>query len=110
MLKILVPIKRVVDFNVRIRVKADFSGVETANVKLSMNPFDEIAVEEAVRMKEKGMADEIIAVSIGEAGCQETLRMALALGADRAVLIQTGQGSQEAIQQAPQKITQEIQP
>ncbi|MEP7062126.1 MAG: electron transfer flavoprotein subunit beta/FixA family protein [Betaproteobacteria bacterium] len=86
-MKILVPIKRVVDFNVKIRVKPDGSGVDLANVKMSMNPFDEIAVEEAVRLKEKGIATEIVAVSCGVAGCQETLRTALALGADRAVLV-----------------------
>ena len=82
-MKILVPVKRVVDYNVKVRVKADGSGVETANVKMSMNPFDEIAVEEAVRLKEKGVATEIVAVSCGVAACQETLRTALALGADR---------------------------
>ena len=79
-MKILVPIKRVVDYNVKVRVKADGSGVDTANVKMSMNPFDEIAVEEAVRLKEKGVATEIVAVSCGVAACQETLRTALALG------------------------------
>src|SRR6188472_812673 len=88
-MKVLVPIKRVVDYNVKVRVKADGSGVDTANVKMSMNPFDEIAVEEAVRMKEKGVATEIVAVSCGLTGCQETLRTALALGADRAILVQT---------------------
>jgi len=88
-LKILVPIKRVVDFNVKVRVRPDGAGVDTANVKMSMNPFDEIAVEEAVRLKEKGTATEIVAVSCGVAACQETLRTALALGADRAILIQT---------------------
>jgi electron transfer flavoprotein beta subunit len=88
-MKILVPIKRVVDFNVKVRVKADGSGVDTANVKMSMNPFDEIAVEEAVRLKEKGIATEIVAVSCGVAACQETLRTALALGADRAILVET---------------------
>src|SRR4249920_3776128 len=88
-MKILVPIKRVVDFNVKVRVKPDGSGVDTANVKMSMNPFDEIAVEEAVRMKEKGVATEIVAVSCGLTGCQETLRTALALGADRAILVET---------------------
>jgi electron transfer flavoprotein beta subunit len=88
-LKILIPVKRVVDFNVKVRVKSDASGVETTNVKMSMNPFDEIAVEEALRMKEKGIASEIIAVSCGVAACQETLRTALALGADRAILVQT---------------------
>jgi electron transfer flavoprotein beta subunit len=88
-MKILVPIKRVVDFNVKVRVKADGSGVDTANVKMSMNPFDEIAVEEAVRLKERGVATEIVAVSCGVAACQETLRTALALGADRAILVET---------------------
>ena len=88
-MKILVPVKRVVDYNVKIRVKSDGSGVELANVKMSMNPFDEIAVEEAVRMKEKGVATEIIAVSCGTVASQETLRTALALGADRAILIET---------------------
>ena len=88
-MKVLVPVKRVVDYNVKVRVKADGSGVDTANVKMSMNPFDEIAVEEAVRLKEKGIATEIVAVSCGVAACQETLRTALALGADRAILVET---------------------
>ena len=88
-MKILVSVKRVVDFNVKVRVRADGSGVETANVKMSMNPFDEIAVEEAVRLKEKGIATELVAVSCGVAGCQETLRTALALGADRAILVES---------------------
>jgi electron transfer flavoprotein beta subunit len=88
-MKVLVTCKRVVDFNVKVRVKADQSGVDLANVKMSMNPFDEIAVEEAVRLREKGIATEIVAVSCGVAACQETLRTALALGADRAVLVQT---------------------
>lgn len=88
-MKIVVAIKRVVDYNVKVRVKADQSGVDTANVKMSMNPFDEIALEEAVRLKEKGQASEVIAVSCGVAQCQETLRTALAMGADRAILIQT---------------------
>ncbi|HYC15529.1 MAG TPA: electron transfer flavoprotein subunit beta/FixA family protein [Stellaceae bacterium] len=88
-MKILVAVKRVVDFNVKVRVRADGSGVETANVKMSMNPFDEIAVEEAVRLKEAGTATEIIAASCGVQACQETLRTALALGADRAVLVET---------------------
>ena len=88
-MKILVPVKRVVDFNVKVRVKSDRSGVDIANVKMSMNPFDEIAVEEAVRLKEKGKATEIVAVSCGVAQCQETLRTALAIGADRAILVQT---------------------
>ena len=89
-MKVAVPIKRVVDFNVKVRVKPDGSGVDTANVKMSMNPFDEIAVEEAVRLKEKGIATEIVAVSCGVAACQETLRTALAIGADRAILVETG--------------------
>ncbi|MBP8307692.1 MAG: electron transfer flavoprotein subunit beta/FixA family protein [Burkholderiaceae bacterium] len=88
-MKILVPVKRVVDYNVKVRVKSDHTGVDIANVKMSMNPFDEIAVEEAVRLKEKGVATEIIAVSCGVTACQETLRTALAIGADRAVLIET---------------------
>jgi electron transfer flavoprotein beta subunit len=88
-MKVLVSVKRVVDYNVKVRVKADGSGVDTSNVKMSMNPFDEIAVEEAVRLKEKGAATEIVAVSCGVAGCQETLRTALALGADRAILVET---------------------
>jgi electron transfer flavoprotein beta subunit len=89
-MKVLVAVKRVVDFNVKVRVKPDGSGVDTANVKMSMNPFDEIAVEEAVRLKEKGIATEIVAVSCGVTACQETLRTALALGADRAILVETG--------------------
>jgi electron transfer flavoprotein beta subunit len=88
-MKVLVPIKRVVDANVKVRVKADGSGVELANVKMAMNPFDEIAVEEAVRLKEAGAATEIVAVSCGLQACQETLRTALALGADRAILVET---------------------
>ena len=88
-MKILVPVKRVVDYNVKVRVKADASGVDIANVKMSMNPFDEIAVEEAVRLKEAGVATEVIAVSCGVAQCQETLRTAMAIGADRGILVQT---------------------
>ncbi|MBX2805407.1 MAG: electron transfer flavoprotein subunit beta/FixA family protein [Hyphomicrobiales bacterium] len=88
-MKILVPVKRVIDYNVKIRIKPDGSGVETANVKMSMNPFDEIAVEEALRLREAGAASEIIAVSIGPAKAQETLRTALAMGADRAILVRT---------------------
>ena len=88
-MKVLVTVKRVVDFNVKIRVKTDGSGVETAGVKMSMNPFDEIAIEEAIRLKEAGKAEEVIAVSLGEAKCQETLRTALAMGADRAIHVQT---------------------
>ena len=88
-MKVLVPVKRVVDFNVKVRVKSDGSGVDIANVKMSMNPFDEIAVEEAVRLKEKGVATEVIAVSCGVTQCQETLRTAMAIGADRAILVET---------------------
>ncbi len=88
-MKILVPIKRVVDYNVKVRVKGDGTGVDIANVKMSMNPFDEIAIEEAVRLKEAGIATEVIAVSAGLAGCQETLRTAMAIGADRGILIET---------------------
>jgi electron transfer flavoprotein beta subunit len=88
-MKVMVAVKRVVDFNVKVRVKGDGTGVETANVKMSMNPFDEIALEEAVRLKEAGVATEILAVSCGPAACQETLRTALAIGADRAILVQT---------------------
>jgi electron transfer flavoprotein beta subunit len=88
-MKILVPVKRVIDFNVRPRVKADGSGIDLANVKMSMNPFDEIAVEEALRLREKGVATEVVAVSIGPAKAQETLRTALAMGADRAILVET---------------------
>ena len=88
-MKILVPVKRVIDYNVKPRVKADGTGVDLANVKMSMNPFDEIAVEEAIRLKEKGVATEIVAVSIGPAKAQETLRTALAMGADRAILVTT---------------------
>ncbi|WP_101049125.1 electron transfer flavoprotein subunit beta/FixA family protein [Macromonas nakdongensis] len=88
-MKILVPVKRVVDYNVKVRVKADGTGVDIANVKMSMNPFDEIAVEEAVRLKEKGAATEVIAVSCGVAQCQETLRTAMAIGADRAIHVET---------------------
>jgi electron transfer flavoprotein beta subunit len=88
-MKILVPVKRVVDYNVKVRVKSDQSGVDIANVKMSMNPFDEIAIEEAVRLREKGAAVEVIAVSCGLTSCQETLRTAMAIGADRAILIET---------------------
>ena len=88
-MKVLVAVKRVVDYNVKVRVKSDGTGVDTANVKMSMNPFDEIAVEEAVRLKEKGVVTEIIAVSCGVTQCQETLRTALALGADRAILVES---------------------
>jgi electron transfer flavoprotein beta subunit len=88
-MKILVPVKRVVDYNVKVRVKSDGTGVDIANVKMSMNPFDEIAVEEAVRLKEKGVVTEVIAVSCGVAQCQEALRTAMAIGADRAILVET---------------------
>ncbi|MFZ2858505.1 electron transfer flavoprotein subunit beta/FixA family protein [Acidovorax sp.] len=88
-MKILVPVKRVVDYNVKVRVKSDNTSVDIANVKMSMNPFDEIAVEEAVRLKEKGLVTEVIAVSCGVAQCQETLRTAMAIGADRAILVET---------------------
>jgi electron transfer flavoprotein beta subunit len=91
-MKILVPVKRVVDYNVKIRVRPDGSGVELANVKMSMNPFDEIAVEEALRLKEKGQATEVIVVSIGPAKCQETIRTGLAMGADRGILVETADG------------------
>jgi electron transfer flavoprotein beta subunit len=90
-MKVLVPVKRVVDYNVKVRVKSDGTGVDIANVKMSMNPFDEIAVEEAVRLKEKGVVTEVIAVSCGVAQCQETLRTAMAIGADRAILVETTQ-------------------
>jgi electron transfer flavoprotein beta subunit len=88
-LKVLVPVKRVVDYNVKVRVKSDGTGVDIANVKMSMNPFDEIAVEEAVRLKEAGIATEVVAISAGLAGCQETLRTAMAIGADRGILVET---------------------
>ena len=88
-MKILVPVKRVVDYNVKVRVKSDGTGVDIANVKMSMNPFDEIAIEEAVRLREKGVASEVIAVSCGVTQCQETLRTAMAIGADRGILVET---------------------
>ena len=88
-MKILVPVKRVVDYNVKVRVKSDGTGVDIANVKMSMNPFDEIAIEEAVRLKEKGVATEVIAVSCGDTKCQETLRTAMAIGADRGILVES---------------------
>lgn len=90
-MKVLVPVKRVVDYNVKVRVKSDGTGVDIANVKMSMNPFDEIAVEEAVRLKEKGAVTEVIAVSCGDAKCQETLRTAMAIGADRGILVETSE-------------------
>ena len=91
-MKVLVPVKRVVDYNVKIRVKSDGSGVELANVKMSMNPFDEIAIEEAVRLKEKGIVTEIVAVSVGPTKSQETIRTALSMGADRGILVETADG------------------
>jgi len=93
-LKVLVAVKRVIDYNVKIRVKSDNTGVETANVKMSMNPFDEIAVEEAIRLKEAGKAEEVIVVSMGEKKCQETIRTALAMGADRGILVETDEDLQ----------------
>jgi electron transfer flavoprotein beta subunit len=110
-MKILVSVKRVVDYNVKVRVKADGSGVETANVKMSMNPFDEIAVEEAVRLKEAGAATEIIVVSCGVAACQETLRTALAIGADRAILVESGEELQPlAVAKILAKLAEKEQP
>lgn len=110
-MKILVAVKRVIDFNVKIRVKPDHSGVETTHVKMSMNPFDEIAVEEAVRLKEKGVATEIVVVSIGTTGAQETLRSALALGADRAILVQTDAETQPlAVAKILKKIAEQESP
>ena len=110
-MKALVPVKRVVDYNVKVRVKSDGSGVETANVKMSMNPFDEIAVEEAVRLKEAGTVSEIVAVSVGTSASQETLRTALALGADRAVLVETAVETQPlAVAKVLQKLAGKEQP
>jgi electron transfer flavoprotein beta subunit len=110
-MKLLVPVKRVIDFNVKPRVKADQTGVDLANVKMSMNPFDEIAVEEAIRLKEKGAATEIVAVSIGPAKAQETLRTALAMGADRAILVQTDAEVEPlAVAKILAKIAEEEQP
>ena len=110
-MKILVPVKRVVDYNVKVRVKADQTGVELANVKMSMNPFDEIAVEEAVRLKEAGTADEVIAVSIGVQQCQETIRTALAMGADRGILVQTDVATESlGVAKVLAKICEEEQP
>jgi electron transfer flavoprotein beta subunit len=110
-MKILVPVKRVLDYNVKPRVKADGSGVDLANVKMSMNPFDEIAVEEALRLREKGAATEIVAVSIGPAKAQETLRTALAMGADRAILVQTDDEVEPlAVAKILKAIAQEEQP
>ena len=110
-MKILVSVKRVVDFNVKVRVKADGTGVETANVKMSMNPFDEIAVEEAMRLKEAGVAKEIVVVSCGPQACQETLRTALAIGADRAILVETDTELQPlAVAKLLRKIVEKEQP
>ena len=110
-MKLLVPVKRVIDFNVKPRVKADGSGVDLANVKMSMNPFDEIAVEEAIRLKEKGAATEIVAVSIGPSKAQETLRTALAMGADRAILVQADDEVEPlAVAKILAKIAEEEQP
>src|SRR5690242_6544682 len=110
-MKLLVAVKRVIDFNVKPRVKMDGSGVDLANVKMSMNPFDEIAVEEAIRLKEKGIASEIVAVSIGPAKAQETLRTALAMGADRAILIQTDDEVEPlAVAKLLAKVAEEEQP
>jgi electron transfer flavoprotein beta subunit len=110
-MKVLVPVKRVVDYNVKVRVKSDGSGVETANVKMSMNPFDEIAVEEAVRLKESGTVTEIVAVSMGTSACQETLRTALALGADRAILVETALETQPlGVARVLQQIVEKEQP
>jgi electron transfer flavoprotein beta subunit len=110
-MKVLVAVKRVIDYNVKPRVKMDGSGVDLANVKMSMNPFDEIAVEEAIRLKEKGVATEIVAVSIGPAKAQETLRTALAMGADRAILVQTDEEVEPlAVAKIFAKIAEEEQP
>jgi electron transfer flavoprotein beta subunit len=110
-MKLLVPVKRVIDFNVKPRVKADGTGIDLANVKMSMNPFDEIAVEEAIRLKEKGVATEIVAVSIGPAKAQETLRTALAMGADRAILVTTDDPVEPlAVAKILAKIAEEEQP
>jgi electron transfer flavoprotein beta subunit len=110
-MKLLVPVKRVIDYNVKPRVKADGTGVDLANVKMSMNPFDEIAVEEAIRLKEKGAATEIVVVSIGPAKAQETLRTALAMGADRAILVQTDDEVEPlAVAKILKKVVEEEQP
>ena len=110
-MKILVPVKRVIDYNVKPRIKADGSGVDLANVKMSMNPFDEIAVEEAIRLREAGKADEIVAVSIGPSKAQETLRTALAMGADRAILVETEEDVEPlAVAKILKKIAEEEQP
>ena len=110
-MKVLVPVKRVVDYNVKVRVKSDNTGVDIANVKMSMNPFDEIAVEEAVRLKEKGVVTEVIAVSCGVAQCQETLRTAMAIGADRAILVRDHRRTAAAGRgQAPEGLVDKEQP
>jgi electron transfer flavoprotein beta subunit len=110
-MKLLVPVKRVIDYNVKPRVKSDGSGVDLANVKMSMNPFDEIAVEEALRLREKGVATEVVAVSIGPAKAQETLRTALAMGADRAILVQTDDAVEPlAVAKILARIAEEEQP
>src|SRR2546421_8459010 len=110
-MKVLVPVKRVIDYNVKVRVKADGTGVETANVKMSMNPFDEIAVEEAIRLKEAGVVTEIVAVSCGIQACQETLRTALAIGADRAILVESTEELQPlAVAKLLKKIIEKEQP
>ena len=109
-MKILVAVKRVVDYNVKIRVKADQSGVETANVKMAMNPFDEIAVEQAIRLKEAGVCEEIIAVSIGPSQAQETLRTALAMGADRAILIEEAETEPLAVAKCLAALVEKEQP
>jgi electron transfer flavoprotein beta subunit len=110
-MKILVPVKRVVDYNVKVRVKTDGSGIETSGVKMSMNPFDEIAVEEAVRLKEKGVATEIVAISIGVPQCSETLRTALAMGADRGILVEsTDEVQQLAVAKLLKAITEQEKP
>ncbi len=110
-MKLLVAVKRVIDFNVKPRVRADGSGVDLANVKMSMNPFDEIAIEEAIRLREKGVATEIVAVSIGPAKATETLRTALAMGADRAILIQTDDEVEPlAVAKLLAKVAEEEQP
>jgi electron transfer flavoprotein beta subunit len=110
-MKVLVPVKRVVDYNVKVRVKSDQSGVDIANVKMSMNPFDEIAVEEATRLKESGAASEVIAISCGVAQCQETLRTAMAIGADRGILVQTDTELQPlAVAKLLKEIAQKEQP
>src|ERR1700750_2611131 len=110
-MKVLVPVKRVIDYNVKVRVKADHTGVELANIKMSMNPFDEIAVEEAVKLKEKGKATEIVAVSIGPAQASETIRTALAMGADRGILVKCdGEVEPLAVAKILKKICDEEKP